>query len=452
MSFFSCTHHKNYFYFLVFWISELFISITNNYLYNALYKDIDHLTNEYIDLICLNLADLLAGFLVIYTKCSFQKKESKRLLSKAEIKLIYNNPTSKKNKIILLFLISFLDFISRSCYFWSYLLINNINKNKINIKILEKYKMDYINAIDILMRYFFSQIILKTKLYNHHFFAILISSFGFILMSILDFISILKNDNNNDNNNKNRIVYILVILPRAFLFPLEDVINKILLSDDFLLPHSLMYDRGFIEFIIIFMISIILFLTDELEFNADIKCVIFVLIKLGYIIISFIKAFCLMEVIYIFTSQYVSFLVVSESVAGTLILFTNIILDSNYNGIYKNIIYIIVEIVALIMIIFGTLMYNEMIVINKWGLNENTKRGLYIKGQKDYNSANNQESLDEDDSSDYMNKSDENNDSDNIEKNNDKNNLNSDSNSNSNYISNNKNSEISLELKDPNNN
>ena len=103
------------------------------------------------------------------------------------------------------------------------------------------------------------------------------------------------------------------------------------------------------------------------------------------------------------------------------------------------------------MIIFGTLMYNEMIVINKWGLDENTKRGLYIKGQKDYNLANNQESLDEDDSSDYMNKSDENNDSDNIEKNNnDKNNLNSGSNSNSNYISNNKKSENSLELKDNN--
>ena len=100
-----------------------------------------------------------------------------------------------------------------------------------------------------------------------------------------------------------------------------------------------------------------------------------------------------MQVIYNFTSQYVSFLVTSESLAGTLNLIITIINESNssdssnldYPKIYnKNSWILFIEILSLIFIIFGTLIYNEMIVIRKWGLDENTKKALYIKGMKDF--------------------------------------------------------------------
>ena len=92
-----------------------------------------------------------------------------------------------------------------------------------------------------------------------------------------------------------------------------------------------------------------------------------------------------MEVIYIFTSQYVSFLIVSESFAGVLNFLINInINDGKFPSPYKNNTFIFIDILSLITITFGTLMYNEMIIINKWGLQENTKTGLLLKEQNDF--------------------------------------------------------------------
>ena len=74
----SCICYKNYFYFLIFWILELLVSIFKNFIYKANVLQIgikNDLMDEYTNLVNLNLADLLAGFLVLYTKYSFKKKE-----------------------------------------------------------------------------------------------------------------------------------------------------------------------------------------------------------------------------------------------------------------------------------------------------------------------------------------------------------------------------------------
>ena len=376
----SCICYKNYFYFLIFWILELLVSIFKNLIYNHKFfgEFIENdITDEYIDLISLNIADLLAGFLVLYTKYSFKKKEIKKE-KKGDINLIYqhNTPFNPNKKLQLLILISFLDFISRSGYFWFSFFINKG-------RMLNRYNLDIIIAIDILMRYFFSRIILKTYLYNHHITAIIISIIGFVSMSLLDIISIII----EGKDVSNKFLFLLFILPRSIFYPLEDVLNKILLSNDFLLPHTLMYDRGLIEFIILLIISLILLLTGKLTltFKYGEEAVYIILFRIVNIIISFAEAFCLMEVIYIFTSQYVSFLIVSESFAGVLNFLINInINDGKSPSPYKNNTFIFIDILSLITITFGTLMYNEMIIINKWGLQENTKTGLLLKEQNDF--------------------------------------------------------------------
>ena len=198
-------------------------------------------------------------------------------------------------------------------------------------------------------------------------------------MSILDIFSIIK----DKDSSWDKLWFLIFILPRAILFPLEDVINKILLSDDFLLPHSLMFRRGIIEFVLLFIMSLILFSTGKLNLDYNNKNIpLIILIKSIHIIIYFVKAFCLMKIIYIYTSQYVSFLVVSESFAATVNLLINITYGKQ--SIYsKNVIYIIIEILSLIIVSFGTLMYNEIIVINKWGLHEKTRNYLLFKGEED---------------------------------------------------------------------
>lgn len=368
--------HKSYFYFIVFWALEISIDISKTKFENS-FKNIGistNLKNEYLNLISLNIADLLAGFLVLYTKYSLSNKNLKKKDSGNNIKYIYNDPTKKKCKFYLLIFISIMDFISRSVYFLFFLLIKDE-------KIFEKHQTDFLIALDIFTRYLFSRIILKTKIYRHHIWSIIISLLGFIIMSILDFITIIKN--NNDVPLKLKIYYLSFIIVRSFLFPFEDVINQILLSDDYLLPHSLMWDRGVIEFPLSLIITIIVFYTKKINsniFNSD-YIFINILIRAGFIIILSIKAFCLMKTIFIFSSQYVSFLIVSESVAGAI----NLLIYGDHS-IYERI-YIFIDILSLIIIIFGTLMYNEMIIINICGCQEYTMNVLKIKAKNDFLSA-----------------------------------------------------------------
>ena len=91
-----------------------------------------------------------------------------------------------------------------------------------------------------------------------------------------------------------------------------------------------------------------------------------------------------------------SFLIVSESVAGVI----NLLIYSEHS-IYERI-YIFIEILSLIIIIFGTLMYNEMIIINICGCQEYTMNVLKIKARNDFLSASS-EIIKDDDSDDEDN-------------------------------------------------
>ena len=98
--------------------------------------------------------------------------------------------------------------------------------------------------------------------------------------------------------NINNLIYMLIALLRAILFPLADTINQILLSKYFLLPHYLMVIRGIIEFVIFSFITIILIILKIYFFEMNMEFYIFFILLIFYSI----KAFCLMSIIYIFNS------------------------------------------------------------------------------------------------------------------------------------------------------
>ena len=79
-----------------------------------------------------------------------------------------------------------------------------------------------------------------------------------------------------------------------------------------------------------------------------------------------------------FWQLYVSFLKISEAFSDTIyVLFLHISGDSLYKS--NQYFYLILEILSIIIITFGTLMYNEMVYINKWDLNTNLRKELEIK-------------------------------------------------------------------------
>ena len=95
-----------------------------------------------------------------------------------------------------------------------------------------------------------------------------------------------------------------------------------------------------------------------------------------YLIFFSIKAFSLMKIIYFFNSQYVSFLITSETVGATVVK----LIEEEFN-----IFSLIIEIIPMILVIFGTLMYNEIIIINYFGLEEKTKKNLTLEQDEEVN-------------------------------------------------------------------
>jgi hypothetical protein len=67
MSWISFSFYKDYFYFLIFWILDLVVTFINKFFDENVLNSYLRV-NEYFHLITLNISDLLAGFLVLYTE------------------------------------------------------------------------------------------------------------------------------------------------------------------------------------------------------------------------------------------------------------------------------------------------------------------------------------------------------------------------------------------------
>ena len=367
MSIISFTYDKNYIYVLIYYLLEIGGTILEYFDKNKKNKDFKfNICSQYIKIVLFILGDLVFLPFFIYTKCNLKEDKPKRTNSKSEIKLIYNDPLLAKRKNIILysFLISILDLISRSVYFL-FFLFKYKNQEDIELdKIPKRYNMDYILAIDICFRYLFSRIILKTKIYKHHLVSMIICIIGLLSFVIVDLFNI--------DYNLNNFIYAIIVLFRAILFPLEDTINQILLSKYFLLPHFLMTYRGLIESAFFTLVTIIL-ISLKIEFFETNFLSFYDFI---YLIFFSIKAFSLMKIIYFFNSQYVSFLITSETVGATVVK----LIEEEFN-----IFSLIIEIIPMFLVIFGTLMYNEIIIINYFGLEEKTKKNLTLEQDEEVN-------------------------------------------------------------------
>jgi len=358
----SFTCNKSYFYILIYYISEIFGIILENIIKEK---------NENLDLIIFNMdfqfmkiatlifADIFIFPFVIYTKCSSRRDKEKRKNSKKEIQLIYNKPTFTKEKgnvAVYTILISILDLLSRSVYFCFFLIIY-LRKADIDLdKLPKKYNMVYIVALDIIFRHFLSRVILNSEIYKHHIVSSIICLLGFVLSISIDFHFIDLNINN--------LIYMIIISLRAIFFPLEDTINKKLFTGSFYFPHYLMFCRGICEFVLFSFITLKLkfFKIELLEMKIEL------LTFLICIWLFSLKAFCLMKIIYIFNPQYVSFLVIAETFREAIILF----LEEERTNLITN----ILELIGLTLVLFGTLMYNEIFIINFCGLETKTKKCL----------------------------------------------------------------------------
>ena len=178
------------------------------------------------------------------------------------------------------------------------------------------------------------------------------------------------------SNESNAWIYLLFSFFKKILFSLEDVFNKILLTNKFLLPHFLMFWRGLINFIIFLILILIFYWTSIIDFTnykyLNLTNALEITRKIILIISLFGRTFSIFKIIDIFTPQHVGFV----NVVYCLI---EIIKYTIKQKEIEDVIHFIFGIISIIVIILGTILFNEMIIINAFGLSDNTKSGIKKK-------------------------------------------------------------------------
>ena len=211
-------------------------------------------------MILLYISDLLAGFLVLYIHCSLKRKNISEnsdihetgtnieLISRGEKSISKSKTFMQKIIIICLF-----DFINRLAFYAFF----QINQGAKHDNISDKAQKDIIIHLDIIVRYLFSIFLLKIKVHKHHKFAFSLVLINFPTPIATDVTSL--HYVNQGINERLTYIYIGFFSVRGILFPLEDVIIKKVFSDDYILPEEIMLFRDFGEFVLIIIITPILY-------------------------------------------------------------------------------------------------------------------------------------------------------------------------------------------------
>ena len=371
MAFLSFNWDTHFIYAIVYWILEILIRLGMYIQWNVYKMSDSEVQNEYIYVVLLNIADLLSCFLVLYIKCSF-RRQSKIKKANAEVALIYDNyEASKKKKLIQrLIIICVLDYLSRSLYWISYAITGAKNGN-----VSHQLQKDIVNTLDILMRYIFSIFILHIIIHKHRIVSMVSIFVGFVILLPADFILLHRDEEKSMGKS---VVYVAILALRGIFIPFEDTIIKKLYTDNYVLPENFMLYRGVLECLIIIVVTPVLYFSFGVKWDIYFSRENIITIII-YTLCAFVKSYFLLKIIYHFSSQSVSFLVIAESVTGSILGIISFIKDEDKEAI--EIILLIMELIGILIITFATLLYDEVIIINKLNLNLYVRKDIIRRGE-----------------------------------------------------------------------
>ena len=363
---------KNLIYIIIYWILEIALSLLRQIKKDWFKITEDKIQNEYMFVIYSNVSDLLSGFLVLYTYCVSRRKNKVKevqedynkydLIDEEESsvssysknkKMLY----SKMKKILIMIFISFLEYLNRSFYWITYA-ITSANSEEVS-HFLEK---NMTNTLDIVIRYIFSIWILKQKLYKHLKCSIFSMTTGFIILLVTDYLLIFVTENRYNKNKT--FFYSDILLLKGIINPYEDILIKKIYSKFLLYPEKLQFIRGLFEIIIVLVITPILYVSFGLEsaFNFGYEQIICLII---YIFVELFKTYLLLKVIYLYSVHRVSILIIFKSLSGCIFGIYKSIINADEKDIIDFIL-VSFEMLAIIIIISSILIYDEVIIINKY--------------------------------------------------------------------------------------
>ena len=238
---------------------------------------------------------------------------------------------------------------------------------------------------DILFIYLFSFIIFKLKVYKHQYISIIIIIFVGIILDIIA---------DNYNLSSDEIFPIIIKYICEIVFSLGIVINKYTMEKKFCPSYELCFYQGIITFILYFIFALFTtyftFINNFEKYYKDFKncklkeSLMFLLVM----ILHFITNLCIFATIEKTTSFHFMIILV----IGQLAPYFKKLIDSKSNKIIT-----IITIVGLCFILFMVLIFIEIIELNFFGLQNNTKKYIIKRAElENFTKINDNGKFDED--------------------------------------------------------
>lgn len=328
----------------------------------------------YFDMVTNFIGDILVG---VYILIKLIRNKDKNKVTTSE------GAKTKKNMLkkffIYLPIIALIDIMAQLCLFlFSYIdkkgSILGMDKDP-NTKVIYEQDLFFVVAIDIVCRYVFSRIFLKSYFYKHHYFSMIFNFIAFVPLIVINLKDIFSNVNNKNMEYGLIIVYLILYIIMTILYSLEDVFNKIALNKLLLRPYELMFYKAVFQIIGIIIVSIVIIQDDN--FNSYIKDNLSDIHLLGrffyrlcFIVCNIFRTISLITIIEVINPNHLSILKSTEFIALFIFIMIWSFVDIEKEKITP--INIIFESISFLFLLIGSLIHNEMIIINKWGLYECT--------------------------------------------------------------------------------
>ena len=104
-----------------------------------------------------------------------------------------------------------------------------------------------------------------------------------------------------------------------------------------------------------------------------------------YTLTSFIKQYITLKIVYFYSVQSVSMLIISTVIAGKLYHFIDFILRQDKHDIFDYVEFTL-GLIVFVIISFGIMVYDEIIIVNKCGLNLNIAKGIQERSLTEFES------------------------------------------------------------------
>ena len=339
---------------------------------------------EYFELIIVfTIGDLLCGFFVLIMEIRTKYKDNEiiplkpRQTPSGKINLaeknalIFHNNDSKLKWVPLkrIIIISIIDLLSQSCtliYSFFY------KEDEFN---LPHYNKNITLVVDIISRFILNKIILKAEFYRHYYLSITLMIISFLILSISDIYYMTHED-----DTKYWIFFLKTML-KIILYSFENVEGKIGLNSEFLNPYNLLFYKGIIQSIFLIIISLIfiilkeyylftgLFDNKENRFGFDT-----IILLIFYLLLNIITNICIWKIIDIYTVQHLTI-----GKGGSYFIFYLIAVirkNLDYQKGKKIYFFYFTDILGYFLLFIGTLIHNEIIILNFCNLNKFTYKKL----------------------------------------------------------------------------